>query len=107
MQPSSILTLLLLPLAILATPLPEAFPEAIPEPMPAGVNEEGDVSLPVVPSAVEIFKRSYQQCKIIGAKQVNCRTGPSTKYPAKWVVKEGGLYGFTCYESGECADGNW
>jgi hypothetical protein len=107
MQPSSILTLLLLPIAILATPLPEAFPEAAPEPIPEGLDEAGDLSLPAVPSAGEIFKRSYQTCRIIGAAHVNCRTGPSTKYPAKWVVNKGGLYGFQCYENGECADGNW
>jgi hypothetical protein len=110
MQPSLVFTLLLLSLTILATPIPETFPEAVPEvsAVTPRSTEEGDPALSAVPEIGHLFKRSYQTCNIIGAPEwVSCGPGPNTSHAAKWVVKHGGLYGFQCYEEGECFEGNW
>ncbi|CAI4215802.1 unnamed protein product [Parascedosporium putredinis] len=81
MQLSSLLTVALLPLAALATPVPQ----------------DADV---VSPS--ELFKRrTPTTCSIVRAA-VNCRSGPSTKYSAKKKLSKGSSHSFVCVVSGEC-----
>ncbi|RFU35639.1 hypothetical protein B7463_g732, partial [Scytalidium lignicola] len=89
----------ILPFTALASPVPEgAAPVAL---------EEGDPATSTPISARDLFERSSQTCKIINVSTyVNCRTGPSTSYPAPWIAHEGDSYTFQCYERGECVDGN-
>lgn len=95
-------TILLLPFTILASPVPE---NSAPAPVPA---EEGSEVSDATLATRDIFARSTQSCKIMNVNDyANCRTGPSTSYPAPWRALKGVAYQFTCYEKGECFDGNW
>ena len=95
----SVLTLLL-PLAVFSSPLPEAG-------APSLIPGEDAVSMPR--SSNELFERSTQSCKTVGVSgtYARCRTGPSTSYTAKWALYEGTTYAYSCYEDGECIEGNW
>lgn len=122
MKSFSLFTLLLLPLAIIATPIPDAAPEAIPEAIPeanpeafAEAHPEALRSLEEVTavsssprSAGKLFARSKQICKIVDVSSyLHCRTGPSTKYAAHYAVRGGQRWQFSCYSVGQCIDGNW
>lgn len=85
---TSALSLLLLPLGILCSPVPEA---------------EADPAV----SGKQIFKRGLF-CSIVNVSTyVNCRTGPSTNYPVYETIQAGGEAWFGCYTFGECIEDNW
>ena len=74
--------------------------------------------LPASILALPAADSSSDQCKIIEAisckvvnvdagSSANCRTGPGTKYPVAIKVDADSKHPFSCYEKGECVDGNW
>lgn len=89
MQLSSILALALLPVGILANPVPQ--PDEVAEP-------------------AQLFKRTVQTCSIIRSA-VNCRRGPSTSSGVKTKLAKGEQHKFGCVLKGECITidgfGNW
>lgn len=74
--------------------------------------------LPASILALPAADSSSEQCQVIEAisckvvnvnagSSANCRTGPGTKYPVAIKVDADSKHPFSCYEKGECVDGNW
>ena len=83
---TSALTLLLLPLGILSSPVQES---------------SGALS------GEKLFKRGTI-CNIVNVSNyVNCRSGPSTDYSVVETIQAGGGAWFGCYTFGECIEDNW
>ncbi|CAI4215983.1 unnamed protein product [Parascedosporium putredinis] len=81
MQLSSILALALLPMGILANPVPQ--PDEVAEP-------------------AQLFKRTVQTCSIIRSA-VNCRRGPSTSSGVKTKLAKGEQHKFGCVLKGSAS----
>jgi len=101
----SIFTNTLLPLGLMATPIPEPVeidettiaPGAVAIP---GLLMAGDVS---ARNETELSRRTDQICQIIGSSShVNCRTCPSTDCAADYYVVKGDYYEFSCAANGQC-----
>ncbi|KAK3901356.1 hypothetical protein C8A05DRAFT_34961 [Staphylotrichum tortipilum] len=91
-------TLLLLPLALLASAIPEAdpSPDTLPEP------EIG--TTPTIEARA--FSRP-QACAITGgATYVNCRTGPGTGHRVRQALRKGTVHPFWCVVSAQCVTVN-
>lgn len=108
-------SLILLPLGVLASPVPEPAPVALSE----GIEARGEAPAPISIEDHEgrsdagletrdIFARAKAWCKVVNVDDhANCRSGPGTNYPTKfWAVKNVN-YAFACYKKGTCVDGNW
>ncbi|KAH6630558.1 hypothetical protein B0J18DRAFT_407791 [Chaetomium sp. MPI-SDFR-AT-0129] len=92
MKFTTLLTTAILPLALHATLLTSTSSSASLE--VTALHEEGDKLLE---------KRTDHICNIVNAPSgVNCRSGPGTQYSVIGTVKNGQLFYFPCYKSGEC-----
>lgn len=112
-------SLILTPLRVLASPVPDAAPVAVPEgikarrelPVPPSVKDnqgQSDADL----QTRELFDRNPLQykalCKIVNVQDhAYCRSGPGTNYPVEYWPQKGHEYAFACYKKGTCIDGNW
>lgn len=88
MQLTSLFIATLLPVGLLAAPTVDGTDNSHMLRSPA------DARSPLEPR--------YKMCAIVGATDVNCRSGPGTNYKSQFTVPRGNKYAFTCVKSGQC-----
>lgn len=90
---------ILLPLATLAAPDPQAT-TAVEQPISVAGDQATQLESPST--------RANVVCKIVNTSgNVNCRSGPGYSYPVVAYVVSGSYYLFHCYKSGSCYNNNW